>query len=415
MSSPKAPEHKRRRRLATGSGTTRSDVGFTLFETSVGRCAIVWNGVGVVAVQLPEASVVKTRRRVTERHPGAVESEPPTSLSQAIDAITRHLAGGRPDLSWIRLDMDGLSGFRRRVYEAARSIPAGATISYGELAERLGQPGSARAVGQALGHNPFAVVAPCHRVLAAGGRIGGFSAGGGIDTKQRILGIEGAVPVMATEPPKTGTPVTFDTRRAVRHLQSADPDLGALVTSIGPFAMELQAANDTFAALSEAIVHQQLSPKAAATIYRRFTTLLERSGRSPQPDRVLALADEELREVGLSQAKIRAIRDLAERSLAGEVPTLDEAQAMPDETVIERLTAVRGVGRWTAEMFLIFRLGRPDVLPLDDYGLRRGFAVAFTSGRMPDAGEVERRGERWRPYRTVASWYLWRAAESAPR
>ena len=415
MSSPKAPEHERRRRVVTGSGTTRSVVGFALFETPVGRCAIVWNSVGVVAVQLPEASVAATRRRVTERHPGAVEAEPPVSVSQAIDAITRHLAGERPDLSWIRLDMGGLSGFRRRVYEEARSIPAGVTISYGELAERLGQPGSARAVGQALGHNPFAVVVPCHRVLAAGGRIGGFSAGGGTDTKRRILGIEGAAPVMATGPSQTGTGFSFDTRRAVRHLRSADPDLGALITSIGPFAMELQAAPDTFAALSEAIVHQQLSPKAAATIHRRFTTLLERSGRGSQPERVLALADEELRDVGLSQAKMRAIRDLAERSLAGEVPTLGEAQAMPDETVIERLTAVRGVGRWTAEMFLIFRLGRPDVLPLDDYGLRRGFAVAFTSGRMPDAGEVEQRGERWRPYRTVASWYLWRAAESPPR
>ncbi|MHB1536058.1 MAG: methylated-DNA--[protein]-cysteine S-methyltransferase [Acidimicrobiales bacterium] len=375
----------------------------------------MWNSAGVVAVQLPEASVVKTRRRVTESHPGAVEAEPPASVSHAIDAISRHLAEERSDLSWIRLDMDGLTGFRRRVYEEARSIPAGVTISYGELAERLGQPGSARAVGQALGHNPFAVVVPCHRVLAAGGRIGGFSAGGGTDTKQRILGIEGAAPVMATGPPKTGTPVTFDTRRAVRHLRASDPDLGALVTSIGPFAMELQSAPDIFAALSEAIVHQQLSPRAAATIYRRFTTMLGRSGRGPQPERVLALADEELREVGLSRAKMRAIRDLAERSLAGEVPTLDEAQAMPDEQVIERLTAVHGVGRWTAEMFLIFRLGRPDVLPLDDYGLRRGFAVAFNGGRMPDAGQVEQRGERWRPYRTVASWYLWRAAESAPR
>ena len=415
MSSPKAPDGERRRRVVTGSDTTRSGIGLALFETPVGRCAIVWNSVGVVAVQLPEASVAATRRRVTERHPGAVESEPPASVSHAIDAITRHLAGERSDLSWIRLDMGGLSGFRRKVYEKARSVPAGVTISYGELAEQLGKPGSARAVGQALRHNPFAVVVPCHRVLAAGGRIGGFSADGGTDTKRRILGIEGAAPVMATGPSQTGAEFSFDTRRAVRHLRSADRDLGALITSIGPFAMELQAAPDTFAALSEAIVHQQLSPKAAATIHRRFTTLLERSGRGCQPERVLALADEELREVGLSQAKIRAIRDLAERSLAGEVPTIDEAQAMPDETVIERLTAVRGVGRWTAEMFLIFRLGRPDVLPLDDYGLRRGFAVTFTSGRMPDAGEIERRGERWRPYRTVASWYLWRAAESPPR
>lgn len=337
---------------------------------------------------------------------------PTESVSQDIDAITRHLAGLRPDLSRIRLDMDGLSGFQRRVYEAARCIPAGATISYGELAERLGQPGAARAVGQALGQNPFPVVVPCHRVLAAGGRIGGFSAAGGPYTKRQILVIEGADSVRAAEPPKSAIGVTFDADRAVRHLRFADPDLGALITSIGPFAMELQSESDTFAALAEAIVHQQLSPKAAATIYRRFTTLVERSGPGSQPERVLALADEELREVGLSQAKTRAIRDLAERSLAGEVPTLEEAQSMPDEAAIELLTAVRGVGRWTAEMFLIFRLGRPDVLPLADYGMRRGFAVAFTGGRVPDAGEVERRGEHWRPYRTVASWYLWRAAES---
>lgn len=411
MSSPKAPERERRGRVAGPAGAGRCGAGYALFETAVGRCAIVWNSVGVVGVQLPEASDAATRRRVAQCHSGVVESEPPAPVSQAVDAITAHLAGDRPDLSWIRLDMGGLSGFRRRVYEEARSIPAGVTISYGELAVRLGQPGAARAVGQALGHNPFAVVVPCHRVLATGGRIGGFSASGGTDTKRRILGIEGAVPTTPREHPGTGTDVTFDPRRAVRHLRSADPDLGALITSIGPFAMQLQSAHDTFAALSEAIVHQQLSPKAAATIYGRFTTLLDRSGSGSQPERVLALAGEDLRAAGLSQAKIRAVRDLVERSLAGDVPTLDETQTMSDEAVIDRLTEVRGVGRWTAEMFLIFRLGRPDVLPLDDHGLRRGFAVAFTSGRMPDAGEVEQRAESWRPYRTVASWYLWRAAE----
>ena len=248
MSSAKAPDLGRVRPEADPTATGRSGAGYTLFETPVGRCAIVWNSVGVVGVQLPEASVAATRRRVTECHPGAVEAEPPASVSQAIDAITRHLAGERPDLSWIRLDMDGLSGFRRKVYEEARSIPAGVTISYGELAERLGQPGGARAVGQALGHNPFAVVVPCHRVLAAGGRIGGFSAGGGTDTKRRILGIERTESVGGADPPKTGTPVTFDTRRTVRHLRAADPDLGALITPIGPFAMEVQSAPDTFTA-----------------------------------------------------------------------------------------------------------------------------------------------------------------------
>jgi DNA-3-methyladenine glycosylase II len=176
--------------------------------------------------------------------------------------------------------------------------------------------------------------------------------------------------------------------------------------------MELKTSRTTFVALSEAIVYQQLSPKAAGTIYGRFCDLFGGLRATPSPKRLLGIPEEALRSAGLSQAKVRAIRDLAERSLAREIPTLKEAQIMPDEVVIERLTAVRGVGRWTAEMFLMFRLGRPDVLPLGDYGLRRGFALAFTNGRMPEPGQVERCGEKWRPFRTVASWYLWRAADA---
>jgi len=406
MSSPKAPEARRR---STGARSTST--GYALFATRIGRCGIAWSRDAIVGLQLPESTASETRRRIVERHSGAVSADPPPLVRQAVNSISGHLAGDRSELSGIQLDMGGVTSFRRKVYEEARGIPTGATISYGELARRLGRPDAARAVGQALGHNPFPIVVPCHRVLAAGGKIGGFSAAGGAQTKLRILRIEGAVPTGARLP-STDTAFAFDPRRAVAHLKSADPGLAQLMASIGPFVMELKTAKTTFVALSEAIVYQQLSPKAAAAIYGRFCDLFGSRRTTPSPKRLLVTPENGLRSAGLSQAKVRAIRDLAERCLAREVPTLEEARAMPDEAVIERLTAVRGVGRWTAEMFLMFHLGRPDVLPLGDYGLRRGFATALANGRMPEPRQVEHRGETWRPYRTVASWYLWRAAES---
>jgi 3-methyladenine DNA glycosylase/8-oxoguanine DNA glycosylase len=133
------------------------------------------------------------------------------------------------------------------------------------------------------------------------------------------------------------------------------------------------------------------------------------------PQQLLRTSDEKLRGAGLSQAKLLSLRDLARKTVAGEIPTLAEAHRMDDEAIIERLSEVRGIGRWTAEMLLIFRLGRPDVLPLDDYGVRQGFAVTFKKRELPTRKELEARGERWKPYRSAASWYLWRAAESAKR
>lgn len=382
---------------------------FTLFETSIGQCGIVWTADGIVGIQLPEALI---RQRIEEHHPGALPADPPAFVTQAASLIERHLAGEQVDLSGIALWMDGLPGFRRRVYEAARLVPAGTTVSYGQLAGQIGSPGAARAVGQALGRNPFPIVVPCHRVLAAGGKIGGFSADGGAGTKRRMLAIEGVAVTTAAVTTVAG--FGFDPRRALRHLRTADAGLGALIDAAGPFTMELQAAESTFTALSEAIVYQQLNPKAAATIYGRFRALSGAPDGAPAPERLMALTDDELRAVGLSRAKTRAMRDLAERTLAGEIPELAEARSLPDEELIQRLSAVRGVGRWTAEMFLMFRLGRPDILPLGDYGLRRGYGIAFAGGRVADPGEIAQRAEPWRPYRTVASWYLWRAAESTP-
>jgi methylated-DNA-[protein]-cysteine S-methyltransferase len=166
--------------------------GFALFETAIGRCAIAWGERGVVGVQLPEASEARTRARMRRRFPDAIEAPPPPAVARAIEGITALLQGEAIDLSAVALDMAQVPAFERRVYEVARTIPPGATLAYGDIAARLGVPGEARAVGQALGQNPFPLVVPCHRVLAAGGKVGGFSANGGIATKLRLLSIEGA-------------------------------------------------------------------------------------------------------------------------------------------------------------------------------------------------------------------------------
>ncbi|MBI2962905.1 MAG: methylated-DNA--[protein]-cysteine S-methyltransferase [Deltaproteobacteria bacterium] len=367
----------------------------------------------MVGVQLPERREIETRARLLRRFPDAREAPPPAEVRRAIDGIVALLRGDARDLRAVALDMDGVPPFHRRVYETARAIPPGATLSYGDVAARLGAPGSARAVGQALGRNPFAIVVACHRVLAANGRVGGFSANGGIATKLRLLSIEGAR-VDGTAPLFDGDgALDFDPNLAIAHLRASDAALARLIDAVGPFGLRLKRTPGLFAALAEAIVYQQLSGKAAATIFARVCALFPRRYGGPTAEQILRAPDEKLRAAGLSRSKLLSLRDLARKAKAGEIPALAETRRMTDEAIVERLTEVRGIGRWTAEMLLIFRLGRPDVLPADDYGVRKGFAVAFRKRALPTRDELERRGERWRPYRTVASWYLWRAVEVA--
>jgi len=387
--------------------------GFALFDTEIGVCGIAWGERGIAATQLPEGDEARTRARLRRRFPGASEQPTPAAVRAAIRAVQALLRGEPIDLGAIELDDAALPEFDRRVYREARAIPPGETVTYGEIARRVGQPGAARAVGQALGRNPFAPVVPCHRVLAAGGRLGGFSARGGAEAKRRMLAIEGAAVARQRSLFDGDAAFRFDPRAAVRHLRAADPKLARLIEAVGPFRMELKRTDSVFAALTEAIVHQQLNGKAAATIHARVCALFPDAPQGPAPEHVLGASDELLRSAGLSRPKLAALRDLAERTAAGELPTLAEAQAMADDELIERLTAVRGIGRWTVEMLLMFRLGRPDVLPADDYGIRKGYAVTYGERELPAPKDLTRLGERWRPYRTVASWYLWRAAERA--
>jgi len=167
--------------------------GLTLFDTPLGRCGITWSDRGVTGVQLPEASDERTIARLRRRRPRTRIAAPSADARHAIDGMTALLRGERVSLDDVALDMEGVQPFHRRVFELARTIPAGRTSTYGELATRLGDPGSARAVGEALGRNPFPIVVPCHRVLAATGKLGGFSAHGGATTKRRMLIIEGAL------------------------------------------------------------------------------------------------------------------------------------------------------------------------------------------------------------------------------
>jgi methylated-DNA-[protein]-cysteine S-methyltransferase len=164
---------------------------YTLFETSFGLCGLAWNERGVIGFQLPEDDAARTGGRITRRFPGIVEALPPPDVQSIVADVTALLRGEARDLSAVPLDMDGVSDFDRRVYEIARGIPPGRVLTYGEVASRLGLD-NARAIGQALGRNPFAIIVPCHRVVAAGGKLGGFSANGGATTKRRLLAIEGA-------------------------------------------------------------------------------------------------------------------------------------------------------------------------------------------------------------------------------
>jgi len=204
----------------------------------------------------------------------------------------------------------------------------------------------------------------------------------------------------------------FEPAIAVDHLRINDASLARVIDTVGPFRLQLIEASSIFAALAQAIVYQQLTGKAAATIFARFCALFP--GADPAVEQVLAASEEELRGAGLSRSKLLSLRDLADKTVSGEVPTLAEIQDMEDEAIIGSLTRIRGIGRWTVEMLLIFRLGRPDVLPADDYGIRKGFALAYGQRELPARKELETHGLRWKPYRTVASWYLWRLVEQAP-
>ncbi len=230
---------------------------------------------------------------------------------------------------------------------------------------------------------------------------------------------------MMAAPARTRKP-PYDPQEAVAALAAADPRLGRLIERAGSFTLRLPSQQSPFEALLRSILYQQLHGKAAAAIHTKlllsFAPVGGGIGQHPSPEQILQCPNEQLRGAGLSHNKALAIRDLAAKTVDGTVPSLARIKRMTDTEIIDHLTQVRGVGRWTVEMFLMFRLGRPDVLPVSDYGVRKGFALTFqglkpeqkvTPDLLPNAAVMERRGRRWAPWRSLASWYLWRACDLA--
>jgi DNA-3-methyladenine glycosylase II len=237
---------------------------------------------------------------------------------------------------------------------------------------------------------------------------------------RRVAGWLLAAPAALSRPAKDAKEILVSTRtsdlfnhaEAAAALSKADKRLARLIERVGETQLALDECESPYESLLEAIAYQSISGKAAATIYARVKALGS-NGACPTPQEILRVRKSVLRKAGLSFAKIAAVRDLAQKTIDGIVPTLAEAQKMSDAELVERLISVRGIGAWTVEMFLIFRLGRPDVLPIHDYGVQKGFALTYRKSAIPKPKELAKFGERWRPYRTLASWYMWRAVHLA--
>ncbi|NLF98299.1 MAG: methylated-DNA--[protein]-cysteine S-methyltransferase [Candidatus Riflebacteria bacterium] len=386
---------------------------YSIFATAFGPAAIAWKPSGIIALLLPESSQTSLEQRIAVSFADCCETEPSLPVNKAIKQIQQYFAGHPYSFKGTSIDLTECTPFCQTVYEQLCQIPAGTAVSYQELARACGKPAAARAIGLAAGKNPVPLLIPCHRIVNADGRLGGFSAGGGVRLKAQMLALEGHVieekPVWRLRPPLLISDCNLDD--VLNHLSQGDADLAELIKVAPRFNLEFNPDTSIFQALLEAIVYQQLTGKAAATIYRRVLALFSGKSEVSALD-IIRAGENELRSAGLSQNKVLAIKDLANFAVSGGLPDHDQMRMMSNTEIINRLTHIRGIGRWTVEMLLIFKLGRADVMAADDYGLRKGLAAIRRSRELPTPAELMRQAEVWKPYRSIASWYLWRAAEN---
>ena len=389
--------------IPTEGGTPDGAVRAGVVDTALGPFALGWRDDAVVRVALPRFGVGRGADEAEAQLAALVAREGGPGVREAVPAPWRaaleaYGAGQLDAIDAIPVALRALPPAHADIAAALRRVPAGVTVRYGELAARARRPKAARAVGQAMARNPTPLLVPCHRVVASTG-LGGFSSHGGLDDKRVLLAHEARHGRHA--------PLPYDAAAATRHLLRVDPAFEAIVERCGPCTLVLERPRAPFPSLARAIVFQQLNGKAASTIYARVATAIG-AARIDDPARLLAAPNDALRAAGLSRGKLLALRDLAARAAAGALPSDAEIDALDDDALVERLTVVRGVGRWTVEMMAIFRLGRPDVLPVDDFGVREGFRLWKRRRAQPTAEALRRAAEPWRPYRSVASWYLWR-------
>lgn len=390
---------------------TTSNLFYHIFSADDGFAAILWNPDGhLTGIILPEKSRRKLEKAIAQKFPGASAGNPDLPAAELCRNIADYFAGKPFQCPALKIDFGNASPFSVEVYNELMRVQAGTTLSYKELGARIGKPEAARAVGRAVACNPLPLLVPCHRVIAQNGSIGGFSSNSGTTQKEKMLAIEG---VQFNHGRICKPPAHSDeqVRKGIKHLSKVDPQLGNWIRRLPKFQLQSDNFSSPFQALLEAIVYQQLTGKAAATIFSRLLALFG-AEKTVNPLDIVRAKDPELRKVGLSGQKILAVRDLAEKTLAGELPDLQKLQTMDDEKIISTLTKIRGIGRWTAEMLLIFKLGRIDVLAADDYGLKKGLAILRAKQNLPSSKELKDEGSIWQPFRTIACWYLWRIAES---
>jgi 3-methyladenine DNA glycosylase/8-oxoguanine DNA glycosylase/O6-methylguanine-DNA--protein-cysteine methyltransferase len=377
---------------------------FALLDTPLGPAAVEWSNAGVTRLVFERKKEVLLAGLAAR---GAVEGQrPPRFVREAISRLQAHLLGKLQDFASIPLDFAGSSPLLRDVEAALRDTRAGATVDAEALAARLAMSGGSARLRRLLARNPVPVFLPGHRVLGAGGLLGAWGGGEAIHERLLVLESMGRARLYTED----GLPDSARVEEALAHLRAVDPRLGELIERVGPYRLSLRQGHSPYEALARSIVGQQITGRAAQAILARLALEFGTAGVHP-PERIRRATDAKLRAAGLSGGKARAFRDLAAHALAGGVPSWAILRRWPDERILSTLTEIHGIGRWTVQMVLLFRLGRPDVLPLGDYGVRKGYGRTFARGRLPSLRELQRRGWRWRPFRSVASWYLWRALE----
>jgi O-6-methylguanine DNA methyltransferase len=370
--------------------------GRTVFTTSMGGCALAWTPRGVDLFMLPhnQAAVLADVQALADHRPFV--KRPQGAVAALIRRAKAHLDGKPDPLLDIPLDLRALPPFSRRVYRALRKVPPGRVVTYGQLAKLAGSPGAARAVGTAMATNPVPLLVPCHRVLPAGGGLGGFSSPGGPNLKAWLLHREGYV-------------FSAEHQAGLDFLAKVDRRMRTVIHKSGPYLPAFGKKEDPYDVLVLSIIHQQLSMKAASTIAGRVRRLTD-GDDFPSPPEMLALPEQTMRDAGLSFQKISYLKDLADHVLTGKL-NLKALWRMNDDAATEALCRIRGIGVWTAQMVLIFNLGRLDVWPVDDLGLRNAVGRFERMPVAPTIKEMAALGEKWRPYRSIASWYLWRTVD----
>ncbi len=385
---------------------------FHVFSIHGKMAALVWNNRGEISrFFLPVMCCSDLENIIQKAFPKAKKRRPTEEISLLLAQIKSYFEAKPCKLEWEKFDLQDQSDFAKKVFSVLREVEYGTTISYKDLARKSGKPSAARAIGRIVGKNPVPLLIPCHRVIKTDGSAGGFSAEGGISQKIEMLALEGIkLPKKTLEIDTTSINNDDEIETAIKAISQADPDLAVWIKKLPRFTLAPTDNTTTFQALLEAIVYQQLTAKAAGTIYARLLNLF--GGFQVAPLDIMRARDSELRSAGLSRPKILAIRDLAEKCLAGNIPDMQKLSTMSDDEIVGKLVNIRGIGRWTAEMLLIFKLGRLDVLPIDDYGIKKGLAILRNCQKLPSPQQIAHEGRIWQPFRTIVSWYLWRIAES---